>query len=140
VVTPDQIETVVKKSVPHTTKGTTVSPTSISRFSRIEPARRLLLLVAIMLAAFAMASIGHISGASAEPVGDDGITIDCSLGGGEFVPPGTMINLPAAGDLPAVVVVCGNDGRWHVSANIVKRTSPRLLSPPVVAQVMQLRK
>jgi hypothetical protein len=117
-----------------------VSPTRISRFSRIEPARRLLLLVAITLAAFAMASLGHISGASAEPVGDEGITIDCSLGGGEFVPPGTMINLPAAGDLPAVVVICGNDGKWHVSANIVKRTSPRLLSPPVVAQVMQLQK
>jgi hypothetical protein len=112
-----------------------VSRTTLTRFSRIEPARRLLLLVAIIAAACAMASLGHISRASAEPVGDDGITIDCSLGG-EFVPPGTIINLPPAGDLPAVVVVCGNDGRWHVSANIVKRTSPRLSVPPTVAKAM----
>ena len=117
-----------------------MSRTTITRFSRIEPARRLLLLVAIIAAAFAMSSLGHISRASADPVGDEGITIDCSVGGGEFVPPGTMVNLPAAGDLPAVVAICGNDGKWHVSANIVKRTSPRLLSPPVVAQAMQLQK
>jgi hypothetical protein len=139
VVTPGHAETVVKESMPHRTKGTTVSRTTITRFSRIEPARRLLLLVAIVAAAFAMASLGHISGASAQPVGDEGITIDCSLGGGQFVPPGTMINLPPAGDLPAVVAVCGNDGKWHVSAAIIKRTSPRLLSPPVIAQAMQLR-
>jgi hypothetical protein len=136
-VTPGHTETVVKKSMPHTAKGTTVSRTTITRFSRIEPARRLLLLVAIVAAAFAMASLGHISGASAQPV-DEGIAIDCSLGG-QSVPPGTMVNLPPAGDLPAVVVICGNDGKWHVSANIVKRTSPRLLSPPVVAKAMQLQ-
>jgi len=116
-----------------------VSRTTIHRFSRVEPARRVLLFVAIIAAACAMASLGHISRASAQPVGDEGITIDCSLGG-EFVPPGTMINLPPAGDLPAVVVICGNDGKWHVSASIVKRTSPRLLAPPVVAKAMLLQK
>lgn len=109
------------------------------RFSRVEPARRLFLLVAIIAAALAMASLGHISGASAQPVGDEGITIDCSLGG-EFVPPGTMIGLPAAGDLPAITVICGNDGKWHVSAAIVKRTSPRLVAPPATSQAMLIAK
>jgi hypothetical protein len=85
-----------------------------------------------------MTSLVYISGASAQPV-DEGIAIHCSLGD-STVPPGTIINLPPAGDLPAVVVVCGNDGKWHVPANIVKRTSPRLLSPPVVAKVMQLQR
>jgi hypothetical protein len=69
VVTPAQIETVVKKSTPHAPKGTTVSRTTIHRFSRVEPARRLLL-----------------------------------------------------------------------SASIVRRTSPRLLAPPVVATAMLLQK
>ena len=112
---------------------------TFSRFSPIAPARRLCLLVALIAAAFAMASLGHVSGASAEPVGDDGIAIDCSLGG-EFVPPGTMIPLPAAGDLPPITVICGNDGKWHVSAAIVKRSSPRLVAPPSVGASMLLKK
>jgi hypothetical protein len=64
-----------------------------------------------------------------------GITIDCSLGGG-FVPPGTIIDLPAAGELPAIKVICGDDGKWHVSAAIVKRGSVQLAAAPVSGAVL----
>jgi hypothetical protein len=112
-----------------------VSRTAISRFSPIASARRLFLLVALVAAAFAMASIGHVSGASAQPVQGEGITIDCSLGGG-FVPPGTIIDLPAAGELPAIKVICGDDGKWHVSAAIVKRGSAQLALAPSAGVVL----
>ena len=115
-----------------------MSRTAITRRSPIAPLRRLFLLVALIAAAFAMASLGHVSGASAQPV-DEGITIDCSLGG-SFVPPGTMINLPAAGDLPPITVICGNDGKWHVSAAIIKRGSPRLVAPPTTGASKLLNK
>jgi hypothetical protein len=111
---------------------------TFTRLSPIAPLRRLFLLAALIAAAFAMTSLGHISPASAQPV-DEGIAIDCSLGGGS-VPPGTIINLPPAGDLPAITVICGNDGKWHVSAAIVKRNSPRLLAPVTVGPKMQLKK
>jgi hypothetical protein len=96
----------------------------------------LFLLVALIAVALAMATLGHVSGACAEPVGDEGITIDCSLGGGEFVPPGTMSPLPAAGDLPPITVICGNDGKWHVSPAIVKSVSRGLVAPPAVGAVL----
>jgi hypothetical protein len=76
-----------------------------------------------------------VSGASAQPIGGDGITLDCHLGGG-YVPPGTIIDLPAAGDLPAIKVICGDDGKWHVSAAIVKRGSIQLAAAPVSGAVL----
>jgi len=95
------------------------------------------LLGALVVVAFATALLGHVSGASAQPVQNEGITIDCSLGGG-FVPPGTIIDidLPAAGDLPAIKVICGDDGKWHVSAAIVKRGSLQLAAAPVSGAVL----
>lgn len=108
-----------------------MSRTAISRFSPIASARRLFLLAALVAVASATALFGHLSGASAQPVGGGGITIDCRLGGG-FVPPGTIIDLPAAGDLPAIKVICGDDGKWHVSAAIVRANWPRLAASPAV--------
>jgi hypothetical protein len=97
------------------------------------------LLVALVAVAFAAALLGHVSGASAQPVQGEGITIDCHLGGG-YVPPGTIIDLPAAGDLPAIKVICGDDGKWHVSAAIVKQGSPRLVAAQPVGATMLLKK
>ena len=96
------------------------------------------MLGALVAVAFATALLGHVSGASAQPVGG-GITIDCRLGAG-YVPPGTIIDLPAAGDLPAIKVICGEDGKWHVSAAIVKAGSPRLVAAQPIGATMLLKK
>jgi hypothetical protein len=78
VETPEQPHT-----VPHQTKGPTRVPSSNHPLltHRVASARRPFLLVALTGAAFAMASpLGHFSGASAQPVQNEGITIDCRLG------------------------------------------------------------
>jgi len=86
--------------------------------------RRLVLLLGLIVVAFAMASMGRVEGASADPIsGGDGIKVDCSLGNGEFAEPGTMDTLPAAGDLPPLTVVCGDDGHWHAVAAVVRPPS-----------------
>jgi len=99
--------------------------------------RRFLLLLGLVVAVFAAVSIGPVSGASAEPPRgeDEGIKIDCRLGSG-YVEPGTMIELPAAGDLPAVTYICGDDGKWHKTAKLVKPpttiTEQVVASPPIL--------
>jgi hypothetical protein len=82
--------------------------------------------------------MGHVSGASAEPPGgdDEGIKIDCALGGG-YVEPGTMIDLPAAGELPPVTFICGDDGKWHKVVRFVR--PPTTVTGQVVAALPILR-
>jgi hypothetical protein len=86
-----------------------------------------------------MASMGRVEGASAEPnSGDDGIKIDCPLGDGQYAEPGTMVTLPAAGDLPPLTVICGDDGHWHAVVRAVVR--PPSTGSPVVKAASPLTK
>jgi hypothetical protein len=102
------------------------------RISSILSGRRLVLLLCLIVFAFALASIGGVQRAFAEDGGggDEGITIDCPLGDG-YKDPGTMISLPAAGELPPVTYICGDDGQWHKVAAIVRPPSTST-NPPVV--------
>ncbi len=101
------------------------------RISSVLSGRRLALPLALSVMAFAMASMGGVQTASAEDSsgGDEGITIDCPLGDG-YADPGTMISLPAAGELPPVTFICGDDGNWHKVAAIVRPPSTGT-APPV---------
>jgi hypothetical protein len=101
-----------------------MSHTAVGRISSVLSGRRFVLLLGLIVIVFAVASIGRVEGASADTnSGGDGITIDCSLGNGEFAEPGTMITLPAAGDLPPLTVVCGEDGHWHAVVAVVRPPS-----------------
>jgi hypothetical protein len=102
-----------------------MSHAAVSRISSVLSGRRLVLLLGLIVIAFAIASMGRVGGASAEPIGggDDGIQIDCPLGDG-YADPGTTITLPAAGDLPPLTVVCdGDDGHWHAVSAVVRPPS-----------------
>ncbi len=105
------------------------------RLSSVLSGRRLALLLCVIVVAFAMASIGGVQRASAEDGssgGDEGITIDCPLGDG-YKDPGTIISLPSAGGgaLPPVTYICGDDGKWHKTAAIVRPPSTGTNSPVV---------
>ncbi len=101
-----------------------MSYTAVGRISSVVSGRRSILLLGLIVIAFAIASLGRVEGASADPVGGgDGITIDCSLGNGQYAEPGTMVTLPAAGDLPPLTVVCGDDGHWHAVVAVVRAPS-----------------
>ena len=98
--------------------------------------RRIFVLLWLVVVAFAAVSLGHVSGASAEPPRgeDEGIKIDCRLGTG-WVEPGTMIDLPAAGDLPPVTYICGDDGKWHKTAKLAKppaTVAGQIVAPPPI--------
>jgi len=101
-----------------------MSHTAVGRISSVLSGRRLVLLLGLIVVAFALASMARVEGASADPVGGgDGIKIDCSLGNGDYAEPGTMVTLPAAGDLPPLTVVCGDDGHWHAVVAVVRPPS-----------------
>ena len=100
-----------------------MSHTAVGRISSVLSGRRLVLLLGLIVIAFAMMSMGRVEGASAEPSGGEGITIDCSLGNGDYAEPGTMVTLPAAGDLPPLTVICGDDGHWHAVVAVVRPPS-----------------
>jgi hypothetical protein len=113
-----------------------MSHTAVSRISSVLSGRRLVLLLGLIVVAFVMASMGRVEGASADTNTnggeDEGITIDCPLGDG-YKDPGTMISLPSAGGgaLPPVTYICGDDGKWHKVAAIVRPPSTGT-NPPVV--------
>jgi hypothetical protein len=86
-----------------------------------------------MVIAFAMVSMGRVVGASADPVSGGGDPqIGCDAGNGNFVEAGTKVTLPAAGDLPPLTVVCGEDGHWHAVASVVRPPSIGTNPIPVV--------
>jgi hypothetical protein len=103
--------------------------TAVGRISSVLSGRRLALLLGLIVIAFAMTAMGRVQGASADPIsGGDGIKIDCPLGDG-YAEPGTMVTLPAAGDLPPLTVICGDDGHWHAVVAVVR---PPTITIPVV--------
>ena len=97
----------------------------------LHTARQRLVALAMFIAlACAVASLGHASAASAEPINNDAPATGCYLTDGSTVPVGTVMVVFHGATYD--YVYCGSDGNWHLTNYVVRApTKPVSQLPPV---------